>query len=240
MQIAGKMVLVTGGTDGIGRQLALQLLARGADVWITGRAPERLARARAEGMDAIAADLTGPDGIEAVLRGLAGRSLDILINNAGMGTDHDFRIATPDVAGDDRTLWLNVHAPIRLIVALMATLQTRPEAMIVNVTSGLAIAPSAGAPVYCATKAAMRSYTQSLRAQMKGTRVHVLEALPPLVDTAMTSGRGGRKLSAQDCAAQIVAAIEASADEANVGMVRILKAVNQVAPWLARRIMIGF
>jgi uncharacterized oxidoreductase len=78
----------------------------------------------------------------------------------------------------------------------MATLQTRPEAMIVNVTSGLAIAPSAGAPVYCATKAAMRSYTQSLRAQMKGTRVHVLEALPPLVDTAMTSGRGGRKLSA--------------------------------------------
>jgi uncharacterized oxidoreductase len=240
MQIAGKVVLVTGGTDGIGRQLALQLLERGADVWITGRDPERLARARREGMDVIAADLTGPAGIEAVMRGLAGRSVDILINNAGMGADHDFRIGTPDVADDERTLWLNVHAPIRLIVALMASLQTRPEAMIVNVTSGLAIAPSAGAPVYCATKAAMRSYTQSLRAQLRGTRVHVLEALPPLVDTAMTAGRDGRKLPAQDCARQIIAAIEANADEANVGMVRILKAVNQVAPWLARRIMIGF
>jgi uncharacterized oxidoreductase len=240
MQIAGKMVLVTGGTDGIGRQLALQLRAKGAEVWITGRDPARLARAREEGMHAIAADLTGPDGIDAVMRGLAGRPIDILINNAGMGADHDFRERTPDVADDERTLWLNVHAPIRLIVALMATLQSRPEAMIVNVTSGLAIAPSAGAPVYCASKAAMRSYTQSLRAQMTGTRVHVLEALPPVVDTAMTAARGGRKLSAQDCARQIIAAIEADAAEANIGLVRILKAVNQVAPWLARRILIGF
>jgi uncharacterized oxidoreductase len=240
MQIAGKLVLVTGGTDGIGRQLALQLQARGAEVWVTGRDPDRMNRARSEGMQVIAADLTGPDGIEAVLRGLAGRSIDILINNAGMGTDHDFRVGQPDVADNERALWLNIHAPIRLIVALMATLQTRPEAMIVNITSGLAIAPSAGSPVYCATKAAMRSYTQSLRAQLKDTHIHVLEALPPLVDTAMTTGRGGRKLPPQECARQIVAAIEANADEANVGMVRVLKAVNQVAPWLARRIMIGF
>jgi len=240
MQIAGKVVLVTGGTDGVGRQLAAQLQALGADVWITGRDPDRIARARREGMGAIVADLTGPDGIDAVLRGLAGRSIDILINNAGMGADHDFRIGPPDVAANERALWLNLHAPIRLIAALMATLQTRPEAMIVNVTSGLAIAPSAGSPVYCATKAALRSYTQSLRAQLRGTHVHVLEALPPLVDTAMTSGRDGRKLSAHECARQIIAAIRANADEANVGMVRILKAVNQVAPWLARRIMIGF
>ncbi len=240
MQISGKMVLVTGGTDGIGRQLALQLQAKGADVWITGRDAERLTRARGEGMQVITADLTGPEGIEAVLRGMGGRSLDILINNAGMGTEHDFRVGQPDMVGDERTLWLNVHAPIRLIVALMANLQTRPEAMIVNVTSGLAIAPSAGSPVYCASKAAMRSYTQSLRAQLKDTHIHVLEALPPLVDTAMTSGRGGRKLPPQECARQIIAAMESGADEANVGMVRILKALNQVAPWLVRRIMIGF
>ena len=240
MQIAGKLVLVTGGTDGIGRQIALQLRDLGAEVIVTGRNAERMARARSDGFEAIAADLTGPDGIEAVLRGLAVRSIDILVNNAGMGAEHDFRVAMPDPAQDERTIWLNLHAPIRLITALMATLQTRPEAMIVNVTSGLAIAPSAGAPVYCATKAALRSYTQSLRAQLKGTSIHVLEALPPLVDPAMTTSRGGRKLSAQACAAQIVEAMRSNADEANVGMVRILKAVNQVAPWLARRIMIGF
>jgi uncharacterized oxidoreductase len=240
MQIAGKLVLVTGGTDGIGRQIALQLQALGAEVIVTGRNPDRLTRARGDGFAAISADLTGPDGVEAVLRGLAERSIDILVNNAGMGTDHDFRVGLPDVAADERTIWLNLHAPIRLITALMTALQTRPEAMIVNVTSGLALAPSAGSPVYCATKAALRSYTQSLRAQLKGTRIHVLEALPPLVDTAMTTTRGGRKLPPEECARQIVAAMRANANEANVGMVRVLAAVNQVAPWLARRIMIGF
>jgi uncharacterized oxidoreductase len=240
MQIAGKTVLVTGGTDGIGRQLALQLQALGADVVITGRDPGRLERARGEGMTAIAADLSGPAGVDAVLGGLSGRTIDVLINNAGMGSAHDFRIALPDVAGDERSLWLNLHAPIRLTVALIDTLRRRPEAMIVNVTSGLAIAPSAGTAVYCATKAGLRSYTQSLRAQLRGTSVHVMEALPPVVDTAMTSARGGSKLAAPECARQIIVAMQRNADEANVGMVRILKAVHQVAPWLARRIMIGF
>jgi uncharacterized oxidoreductase len=240
MQFAGKVALVTGGTDGIGRQIALQLQALGAQMIVTGRDPDRLSRARSEGMEAICADLTGSAGVDAVLQTLSGRTIDVLVNNAGMGAAHDFRAGMPDPADDERTLWLNVHAPIRLIVGLMTALQARPEAMIVNVTSGLAIAPSAGAPVYCASKAAMRSYTQSLRAQLKATRIHVLEALPPLVDTAMTSERGGRKLSPQECARQIVAAMRANADEANVGMVRALKAINQVAPWLVRRIMIGF
>ena len=82
MQIAGKTVLVTGGTDGIGRQLALQLQALGADVLVTGRDKDRLARAGHEGMTAIEADLTGPAGVDAVMRGLAGRSIDVLINLA--------------------------------------------------------------------------------------------------------------------------------------------------------------
>lgn len=240
MQISGKTVLLTGGTDGIGRELALQLQAQGATMLITGRDPARLARARSEGMEAIAADLTGPEGVAAVIAALGDRPIDVLINNAGMGTAHDFRVATPDTDGDERSLWLNLHAPIRLIVALMENLRARPAAMIVNVTSGLAIAPNAGSPVYCATKAGLRSYTQALRAQLKGSAIHVLEALPPVVDTAMTRERGGSKLSPQECARQIIAAMRANAAEANVGMVRILKAVHQVAPWLARRIMIGF
>jgi uncharacterized oxidoreductase len=240
LQLAGKVVLVTGGTQGIGRALALQLQALGCLVIVTGRDPDRLSRASNEGMTAVFADLTGPEGIDAVMRGLAGQTIDVLINNAGMGVDHDFRVALPDPAAADRAIWLNFHAPIRLTVALMGMLSTRPEAMIVNVTSGLAIAPSAGSAVYCATKAALRSYTQSLRAQLRHSPVHVLEALPPLVDTAMTSGRGGRKLSPEQCARQIILAMRANADEANVGMVRLLKAINQIAPWLARRIMIGF
>ncbi len=244
MQLNGKTVLLTGGTDGIGLRLARQLREKGASVIVTGRTPARIAAAEGEGFEVIPAELTGPDGIEAVVAGLGARPLDVLINNAGMGANHDFRLAPPDPADDERTLWLNVHAPIRLIARLMPALRARtpesPEAMIVNVTSGLAIAPNAGAPVYCATKAALRSYTMALRAQLKGTGIHVLEVLPPMVETQMTSGRTGSKISPEECARQIISAMERGADEASVGMVKFLKAVYAVAPALVRAIMLRF
>jgi uncharacterized oxidoreductase len=240
----GKTVLVTGGTDGIGLRLARQLRDKGAKVIVTGRTPARIAAAESEGFEVIKAELTGPEGIEAVVAGLGARPLDILVNNAGMGADHDFRVAPPRPEDDERTLWLNVHAPIHLIVRLMPQLRARteamPDAMIVNVTSGLAVAPSAGAPVYCATKAAMRSYTQALRAQLKGTRIHVLEALPPVVETHMTTHRSEKKMAPEECARQIIAAMERGANEANVGMVKLLQAVHAVSPALARRIMLRF
>ncbi|OYU37373.1 SDR family NAD(P)-dependent oxidoreductase [Novosphingobium sp. PASSN1] len=240
MKLQGKTILLTGGTDGIGLRLARQLREKGAMLIVTGRNPERITAAEAEGFEVIPADLAGPDGIAAVIAGLGGRAIDILINNAGMGADHDFRVAPPVPEDDERTLWLNLHAPIRLIAALMPVLRARPEAMIVNVTSGLAIAPSAGAPLYCATKAALRSYTQGLRAQLKGTGILVLEALPPVVDTAMTAGRGNKKLSPEECARQIIAAMETGKDEANVGMVKVLRAVYSLSPALARSIMLRF
>lgn len=240
MQLNGKTILLTGGTDGIGLRLARQLREKGASVIITGRTPARIAAAEAEGFTVITADLTGPEGVEAVVSAFGGRPLDVLINNAGMGANHDFRLAPPEPDDDERTLWLNLHAPIRLITRLMPALRSRPEAMIVNVTSGLAIAPNAGSPVYCATKAALRSYTQALRGQMKGTGVHVLEALPPMVDTQMTAGRGNNKLSPEECARQIIAAMERGANEANVGMVKVLQAVHSASPALARAVMLRF
>ncbi len=240
MQLGGKTILLTGGTDGIGLRLARQLRAKGASVTVTGRTPARIAAAEEEGFAVIPADLTGPEGVEAVVAALGTRPIDILVNNAGMGAAHDFRIAPPLAEDDEHTLWLNLHAPIRLIAALMPVLRARKEAMIVNVTSGLAIAPNAGSPVYCATKAALRSYTQALRGQLKGTGIHVLEALPPVVDTAMTAARSGSKLSPEECARQIVSAMERGKDEANVGMVKVLQAVHSLSPALARSILLRF
>ena len=97
-----------------------------------------------------------------------------------------------------------------------------------------------GGPVYCATKAALRSYSQALRAQLKGTGVHVLEALPPVVETKLTAGRGSKKMAPEECARQIVAGIEGDADEANVGMVKLLQVVHSISPALARSIMLKF
>jgi uncharacterized oxidoreductase len=213
---------------------------RGANVVTSGRTLERICATRAEGFEVIEADLSAPAGVEALIAGLGNREIDVLVNNAGAGIAHDFRIAQPDDAWLDPGIFLNLNAPIHLITRLMPALLARPEAMVVNVTSGLAIAPNGGGPVYCATKAALRSYTQALRHQLEGTRVHVLEALPPLVDTRMNAGRDMAKMSAQECARQIMRAMERGAAEANVGLVRLLRLVYSISPALARRILIRF
>ena len=240
MRIEGKTALVTGGTAGIGEQLALQLAAKGASVIVTGRSEERLAAMRDRGFEAVTADLSNPAGVEALVSALGEREIDILVNNAGQGVDHDFREAAPDMADTDDCIHANLNAPIRLTAAFVPRMESLKSAAIVNVTSGLAIAPRAGSPVYCATKAGLRSYTQAIRAQLKDKGIHVIEALPPVVDTQMTAGRGGRKMSAEDCAAAIIHAIEKDRDEANIGMVRILKRVHSVSPALARSVMLRF
>lgn len=240
MQLAGKTVLVTGGTDGIGAQLIRQLRDKGATVIASGRNAERIAATRAGGFEVIEADLATPAGVDALLAGLGDRPIDALVNNAGAGTSYDFRTDDVDLAGAENTYFLNLHAPTQIIARLLPMLKSRGQAMVVNVTSGLALAPNAGSPVYCASKAGLRSYTLAIRAQLKGTGIKVLEALPPLVDTQMTAGRGSNKMSATECARQIVAGMERETETINVGMVKLLQVVHSISPALARSIMIRF
>ncbi len=240
MDIANKAILLTGGSDGIGKALAGQLKAKGASVIVAGRNHERVAAMAAAGFETVVTDLSTLAGIDALVAAVAGRPIDILINNAGVGVDHDFREGPPDLAEADACIFLNLNAPIHLTARLVDGLKARPEAMIVNVTSGLAIAPRAGGPVYCATKAALRSYGMAIRGQLKGTSVRIMEVLPPVVETKMTAGRDGKKLSAADCADQIVTGIERNAKQVDVGMVKMLTTVYSISPALARRVMIGF
>jgi len=240
MNLAGKVVLITGGSAGIGRAMAWQLKAKGGVVVITGRNEDRLEEMRKEGFVAISADLSNAAGVDALLEAWGDRELDVFINNAGQGVDHDFREAKPDPDETDGCFYANLNAPVRLITALLPRLHKRPEAAIVNVTSGLAIAPRAGSPVYCASKAGLRSYTQALRAQVGGANFLVIEALPPVVDTQMTADRDNKKMPPEECARQIIDAIENNKDEANVGIVKLLKRVHSVSPAIARKVMLRF
>ncbi len=239
MQIQGKSVLVTGGTDGIGLALARALRDKGASVMVCGRDPGRLGGARGEGFATVAADLATDTGRDALVNAVRERPIDILINNAGKGASYDIG-APVDLDNVDECIALNLTAPIHLITRLIGMLRNQPEAMIVNVTSGLAIAPNKGSPVYCATKAALRSFTMALRAQLAGTSVHVMEVLPPVVETRMTEGQKHKKLSSVECARQIVVAIEANRNEANVGMTQLLSTVHNISPAIARRVMLGY
>ena len=239
MRIAGKAALVTGGTDGIGLEIARQLKAKGATLIVCGRDPERLKAARHEGLDTIEADLSTKAGCDALINELGGIPLDVLVNNAGMGGPSDL-LDGFDTAETDRCIYLNLNAPLQLIAALLPGLRERPEAAIVNVTSGLAIAPRSGGPVYCATKAGLRSFTQTLRHQLRGSRVTVIEALPPVVDTRMTAANPRKKMPPAECATQIVNGIETDKTEIYIGAVKILRAVSEISPAAARRIMIKY
>jgi uncharacterized oxidoreductase len=240
MEIAGKTVLLTGGTAGIGRALALQLREAGANVVVTGRNEARLEEMRAHGFEALAADLSSATGVDALLAEWGKRELDILINNAGMGVTQDYRSGEVDPDETDACFYANLCAPVRLTTALLPLLKAQPRATILNVSSGLAIAPSAQGAVYCATKAGLRSFTYSLRSQLKGTGITVIEALPPVVETQMTSDRDMKKMSAEDCARAMFDAIKGDRPHAYIGMVGLLKWVHGLSPALARRVMLKF
>ena len=239
MEIRSKLALVTGGSDGIGREIALQLQGAGASVIVTGRSAEKLQAMATLGFGTIAGDLSTPAGIDAVVGGVADKPLALLVNNAGVGSEYELdKLETLESAA--HCIRTNLDAPIALCTRLLPVLRAQPEAAIVNVTSGLAIAPRAGGAIYCATKAGLRSYTQAIRYLLKDSNVAVIEALPPVVETNMTAGRSGRKMSAHDCAAEIVRGIRTGKSEVNAGMVKMLQFVHSVSPALARRIMIKF
>ncbi len=192
MDLRNKLALVTGGSDGIGREIALQLQGAGADVIVTGRSTEKLQAMAALGFGTIAGDLSTPAGIDAVVNGVEGKPLALLVNNAGVGSEYELdRPETLESAA--HCIRTNLDAPIALCTRLLPVLRAQPEAAIVNVTSGLAIAPRAGGSIYCATKAGLRSYTQAIRHLLKDSNVRVIEALPPVVETNMTAGAQARR-----------------------------------------------
>jgi uncharacterized oxidoreductase len=192
MQMTGNTVLVTGGGTGIGRGLAESLHRLGNQVIIAARRREPL-QAVAEanpGMQVWSLDQSDPAGIRRFATELTDRypELNVVVNNAGIQRVED--LVNGEVGAAEQTVAINLLGPIRLISALMPSLLRRPRAAIVNVTSGLAFMPSALTPTYCATKAALHSYTQSLRFQLRDTAVQVIEVIPPQVQTALQGERG--------------------------------------------------
>lgn len=240
MDLKGKTVLLTGGSAGIGREMAFQLRDKGAHVVLTGRNPERLKAMQDDGFECISADLSNAAGVDALVAAWGDRELDVLLNNAGQLVDHDFRKEAPDPDAADVAVYANLNAPIRLTVALMEQLKARPKAAVVNVTSGLAIAPAARTPVYCATKAGLRFYSLALREQLKDTNISVIEALPPVVDTQMNDGNPMKKMPPEECARQIIEAIEKDRAEANIGMTKSLRVMESLSPALAKSITLRF
>ncbi|MEG3180345.1 SDR family oxidoreductase [Sphingomonas sp. LT1P40] len=195
MQPTGNTILITGGGSGIGAALAQRFHDAGNTVIVAGRRREALEETIAgrPNMHAITIDIDSADAIEAFAREViaAHPTLNILVNNAGIMRSEDIA-GHRDLADAEATITTNLLGPIRLTNALIDHLKAQADAAIVNVTSGLAFVPLVTAATYSATKAAMHSYSVSLRAELAG-QVEVIELAPPAVQTGLTPGQATRQ-----------------------------------------------
>ena len=188
MNLSHNTVLLTGGASGIGLALAVRFLNAGSEVLIVGRRADKLAEAqqRHPVLRTRVCDMASPaERIELVRWAKAEfPRLNVLVNNAGIQNRIQLA-ADADTDWDQRRqeLVINVEAPVHLATLLVPHLRAQPGAVIINVTSGLSFAPAAFVPIYSATKAALHSFTLSLRHQLAPAGIAVLEIVPPAVDT---------------------------------------------------------
>jgi uncharacterized oxidoreductase len=191
MQISGNTILITGGGSGIGRALAEAFHKEGNQVVIAGRRKKLLDETIAAnpGMKAAVLDIENADAIRSFAKKLKEDypALNVVIHNAGILKPESLRDGAIDDA--ETTVATNLLGPIRLTAGLLPLLLKQPKATIITVSSGLAFVPMAMTPTYCATKAAIHSYTQSLRYQLRNSSVQVLELIPPYVQTELGGAR---------------------------------------------------
>ncbi|GAB4070247.1 SDR family oxidoreductase [Ancylobacter sonchi] len=192
MDISGNTILITGGNAGIGRALAEALHREGNKVIITGRRREALEETVAAnpGMAYEVLDISDAQAIAAFAGTVAATypALNVVINNAGIMVAEDLTAEPVDLAVPEAIIATNLLGPIRLAAALLPHLKRQPSATLMTVSSGLAFVPLVATPTYNATKAAIHSWSQSLRAQLAGTSVDVIEIVPPAVATDLMPG----------------------------------------------------
>jgi short-subunit dehydrogenase involved in D-alanine esterification of teichoic acids len=239
MQTSGHKVLVTGGTRGIGLAIAEKFAVAGNKVIIVGSSEDSVAKTLASHPDwsGHPCDLSEMDSRHSLMDWLAEShpDLSVVVNNAGI--QNDDAISAGDEVAMQREIAINVEAVVHLCQGLVPLLKRSDEAALVNVSSGLAIAPKASAPVYCATKSFVRSYSLALRYQLEEHGIRVFDLAPPLVKTDLTAGRNEGALSAEALAASFWRAWRSDTYYVPAGQTRLLEFVYRLSPSLARSIM---
>ena len=226
MQITGNTILITGGGSGIGRALAEAFHAKGNQVIVAGRRKAALDATIAAnpGMRGAILDIENAEAIRNFAQTITRDhpALNVVIHNAGIMRPEALRAGA--LADAEATIATNLLGPIRLTAALLPHLEKQAKAAIVTVSSGLAFLPLAATPTYCATKAAIHSYTQSLRYQLRDTSVQVLELAPPYVQTElMGPGQASdpAAMPLNDYIAETMTILETSPDATEICVERV-------------------
>jgi uncharacterized oxidoreductase len=239
MDMRGNTIFITGGGSGIGRGLAEAFHKLGNKVIIAGRRQHLLddVCAANPGMSGYILDVTNPDNLHALAQQVISDypELNCIIANAGVQRVHNF---ASDQAPDDEALaaeiQTNLLGVIRVCAAFLPHLRKQPRSTLINVSSGLAFVPMAIIPVYCASKAAVHSFTVSLRHQLRNSAVSIIELVPPYVATDLNraagqsrpAGSGGSPMPLDEFIVEAMKALSTATEEAAIGFAKMTLAAS--------------
>jgi uncharacterized oxidoreductase len=236
MRLTGRTILITGGSAGIGLAFAVKFLELGNEVIVTGRRQAVLDAVKAQHpkLHTIQSDSADPAQIAALAARLKSDfpKLDVLMNNAGVGVAKNLKTTVGDLTGLMTEMEINVGGVIRTTSALIDIL-TANRGTVINVSSLLAFVPVPAMPIYSASKAAVHSYTQSLRFQLEDSGVEVIELMPPAVRTDMTGEfdeAGISTISTDELVKQTFAALRAGKTEIRPGQSNQAAFMRRLAP----------
>jgi short-subunit dehydrogenase involved in D-alanine esterification of teichoic acids len=232
-------ILVTGGSRGIGLALSKKFADLNNKVLIIGRNREQLEKAAdySENIIPLNYDLSQPKDIESLIVLIENKypDLNVLVNNAGVQYNYDFKTENSILSRVESEIDINLKAPIKLTAGVLHLLTGNKESAVINVSSLLAFTPKENAPVYCATKAAVNSFTTALRYQLENTNIKVFEIIPPLVNTDMTKGRGIDKIEPEQLVEEFIKEFENDNFEINIGKVKIARLLIRFVPGLFKK-----
>jgi uncharacterized oxidoreductase len=240
MKLTNQTILITGGATGIGLELAKQLISLGNKVIICGRRMEKLEEAKLllPNVTIFPCDLAKLEERRTLFQ-ICIQSfpdINVLVNNAGIQREIDFKKGEENYLKGENETEINLEACMHLAALFTPHFMKQKESAIINVSSGLSLIPLVIVPAYSATKAALHSFSISLRKQLENTSVKVFEILPPIVDTDLDRGardqRGqtNKGISVEKVALQSIYAIQEDQFEIPIGMVKVLKIASRISP----------
>jgi uncharacterized oxidoreductase len=241
MKMSSNTFLITGGTSGVGLELAVRLLELGNTVVVTGRDSAKLkeTKQRLPAVSTIQSDAADSSAIAALHAQLTRDfpDLNVIVNNAGVMRKINLHEAGKNIVELTREIEIDLMGPIRMVAQFLPHLKTKQAAAIVNVSSALAFVPFPIAPVYCAAKAGLHSFTQSLRVQLKNTSVKVFELTPPALENPSFAAdfdeedmKGASRMDVASLVKRLIAGLSQDTMEIRPGQSNTLALMSRIAP----------
>jgi len=239
MDLKNSTILITGGTSGIGLELVKQLTEQGSNIIVTGRNLDALneTKKRFPKVHTFQSDVSKPQDIEKLFNDVTAQfpQLNIIVNNAGQMRLIDLQDTTLDLENINREIATNLSGTVQMVHQFLPHLKKQKSAAIVNVSSGIAFMAYSSAPIYSATKAAVRAYTQALRLQLQDTSVKVFEMIPPGVKTNLQNEwviqpSPGMMMDADKMVKVVVQGLLKDKEELRPTIISVIKFASRIMP----------